>query len=550
MNDNTAMQTRRKVLGLTGAAAALGAMPAGAAIRPFDLDKRGGAAMRLRINTAQAQALKPKVSQAANGDETALPRWIACYTKGFPTTQLGEVAGGAYETLLRAVESGRPADFEAIARGSGRRQTNPQAALAYCLEGGDPHRFACPPAPSFSSAEMAAEMAEMYWLALARDIPFRDYATNPLIQRAAQELKTTPRAVFRGPTPGDLDGPYISQFLARPFAVSSTFVEQRYRTPAAGIDFMTTYSEWLQLQGGLPPWRNYTWDPTPRYIRSGRDLAEWAHYDFLYQAFLNAALILANYRPETLLSDTRIVLSETNPYRRSLAQDGFVTFGLAQAVDWLGRVTTAALKAAWAQKWLVHRRLRPEAFAGRIHQTLTKTASYPIHSNILNSAAAGETYARWGTYLLPQSYPEGSPTHPSYPGGHATVAGACSVILKALFDENAFMPDCVHASADGLTLEPCPPGFVPTVGNEINKLVFNVAMGRQWAGIHYRSDSTAGARLGEEVAISILQDLVETLHEEFAGFSFTRLDGTPVMITRKSGGLTTPPLPHSPSDAW
>ena len=39
----------------------------------------------------------------------------------------------------------------------------------------------------------------------------------------------------------------------------------------------------------------------------------------------------------------------------------------------------AALKAAWAQKWLVHRRLRPEAFGGRIHLTKTKTGSYPIH---------------------------------------------------------------------------------------------------------------------------------------------------------------------------
>ena len=39
------------------------------------------------------------------------------------------------------------------------------------------------------------------------------------------------------------------------------------------------------------------------------------------------------------------------------------------------------------------------------------------------------------------------------------------------------MPDCVHASADGLSLEPCPPGFVPTIGAEINKLAFNIAMG-------------------------------------------------------------------------
>ena len=34
----------------------------------------------------------------------------------------------------------------------------------------------------------------------------------------------------------------------------------------------------------------------------------------------------------------------------------------------------------------------------------------------------------------------------------------------------------MHAAADGLTLKPCPSDFVPTVGNEINKLVSNVAM--------------------------------------------------------------------------
>ena len=67
---------------------------------------------------------------------------------------------------------------------------------------------------------------------------------------------------------------------------------------------------------------------------------------------------------------------------------------------------------------------------------------------------------------------------------------------------------------------------------EIDKLVFNIAMGRSWAGIHYRSDTTAGARVGEDVAISILQDLVRTCTEDFEGFSFTRVDGTPVKINR------------------
>jgi hypothetical protein len=150
-------------------------------------------------------------------------------------------------------------------------------------------------------------------------------------------------------------------------------------------------------------------------------------------------------------------------------------------------------------------------------------------SDILNSAAVQRTYQIWGSYLLPQAYPEGSPLHPSYPGGHGTVAGACSVVLKAMFDETGLMPDCVHASADGLSLEPCPPGFVPTIGNEINKLVFNIAMGRSWAGIHYRSDSLAGMRL---VGIAILQGLVRTCTEDFDGFAFTRFDGTPVRINR------------------
>lgn len=113
------------------------------------------------------------------------------------------------------------------------------------------------------------------------------------------------------------------------------------------------------------------------------------------------------------------------------------------------------------------------------------------------------------------------------------MAGACSIMLKAMFDENALMPDCVHASADGLSLDPCPPEFVPTIGAEVNKLVSNIAMGRSWAGIHYRSDSTAGIRLGEEVAISILQDLVRCPTEDFEGFAFTRIDGTKVKINRQ-----------------
>lgn len=522
---------RRRFLSLP-AVAVFSSDSAKADFSTLGLGDRRQAALRIRQSTAMAQDSLPAISQRSNSDESVIPRWASCFTKGLPTTQSGEAEPGAYETLLRAIESGKHADFERISRGSGRRFVSPQASYAFSLEGGDSHCFACPPAPAFSSAEFALEMTEMYWLSLTRDVPFREYAASPVILEAARELKTTPRAVFRGSTNGDLDGPYISQFLARPRPSVSTMFEQRYRIPLSGSDFMTTYSEWLQIQNGVPPWRDYTWDATTRYIRNGRDLAEWVHYDCLYEAFLNAALILMNYRPESTLNETRSVWSEKNPYKYSKVQDGFVTFGKAQVVDWVARVTTAALKAAWAQKWLVHRRLRPEAFAGRVHQMKTKTIEYPVHADLLNSTAVEETHRRFESYLLPQAYPEGSPIHPSYPGGHATVAGACSIVLKALFDENALMPDCVHASADGLSLEPCPSSFVPTIGNEINKLVFNIAMGRSWAGIHYRSDSISGMRLGEDVAISILQDLVQTCTEDSDGFAFTRFDGTPVKINR------------------
>ena len=108
-------------------------------------------------------------------------------------------------------------------------------------------------------------------------------------------------------------------------------------------------------------------------------------------------------------------------------------------------------------------------------------------------------------------------------------------MLKAFFDETQLITDCVMPSADGTSLMPCD-GLALLVGGEMNKLAFNIAMGRNFAGIHYRSDAEAGFRLGEDIAIALLQDWVGTYSEDFTGFRFTRLDGTPVSICR---GCTT-----------
>src|SRR5438105_2063203 len=118
-------------------------------------------------------------------------------------------------------------------------------------------------------------------------------------------------------------------------------------------------------------------------------------------------------------------------------------------------------------------------------------ASYPLHSDVLDSVAVEQTYRRFGSFLLPQAYPEGCPLHPAYPSGHATVAGACATILKAFFDEDLAVPDCVVPSRDGQSLLPYK-GPALTVRGEIEKLAFNVAFGRNFAGIHWRSDSTGG----------------------------------------------------------
>ena len=203
---------------------------------------------------------------------------------------------------------------------------------------------------------------------------FSEYGESPIIAKAiagigglsafAGPTPLNPDTVFRGAQSGCLEGPYLSQFLWKPTPYASGFRDQKHRVPVAGSDFMFRYDEWLVIQNGIPPWLEATFDETPRYIRNGRDLAEYVHFDF---TFLNAALILLDERPETLLNRNPIY-DFKSPYRPSVVQGGFVTFGSAQVFDWLARAAVPALKAAWNQKWLVHRRLRPEEFGGRLER--------------------------------------------------------------------------------------------------------------------------------------------------------------------------------------
>lgn len=541
MNRDNRRSFLRQIAALAGASAERGAVLK----RPPIASSRAQAAFEIRQSAAVFQSEQAAADHPTNGDETLFPTYIGSFCKGLPHAQNGEVLPAAYQSLLEGLSAGTVTALEGIDRGSGMKFVDPLAAFAFQLEGADSHRLGTAAPPTLSSPDAAGEMVELYWQAVTRDVPFTAYNTSLITQAAVQDLnglsafhgptaggKVTTGTLFRGNVVGGLDGPYVSQFFWQPVLVNSSIMNQLFRIAAAGVDYLATYDEWLVLQTGVPPYRQWMADPQPRYIYNGRSLAEWVHFDFLYQAFHNAALILLNQSPETILN-VNPYLNPTNPYKTTKVQTGFATFGGPHICCLLGTACEAALMAAWFQKWLVHRRTRPEEFGGRVHQTKTGAVPYPVHGDLLNSAALKAVFAANNTYLLPQAYPEGCPLHPSYPSGHATVSGACSVILKAFFDENQILTDCVSASSDGLSLIPFD-DIALTVGSEINKLAFNVAMGRDFAGIHYRSDAEAGLRLGEDVAIAMLQDLVQTLAEDFTGFQFTRMDGTPVSISKRT----------------
>lgn len=524
-----------------------------AAFVPARVPEAGGTqrqktAYELRVACALAEGRRPPAVGATNGDEILYPSLIGNFTKGFLHNQLGEVdqSQGSYQALLHAVSTQKHADFEAIPIGYVRKMVNAESAFTYEMDGGDSHTFDMLPPPAFSSSQAAAEMVELYWQALARDIPFAQWSTSPVIQAAAAELSSlkgyagpvngagqiTPDVIFRGTAPGCLAGPYISQYLLKTIYFGSTPREQMYRTGVVAADYMTDYGEWLQIQNGLGPYRTEVFDPTFRYIHSGRDMAQFVHYDYTYQAFLQAALIIMDQHPETLLQFNTYQLASSNPYKTSRVQTGFTTFGSAHVLDLLARASNMALKPACWHKWAIHRRVRPEEFGGHLFNHLAGLAKYPIHSDLLNSKALQATVQSTGGALLPQAYVEGCPIHPSYPAGHAVIAGACATILKAFFFEGALISDTVAPSADGLSLTSAD-GLGLTLGGELNKLAFNVPMGRNWAGIHYRSDASEGLKLGETVAISLLQDHAATVTETFGGFQFTRFDGTTAIVTRE-----------------
>jgi hypothetical protein len=203
----------------------------------------------------------------------------------------------------------------------------------------------------------------------------------------------------------------------------------------------------------------------------------------------------------------------------------------------LAAVALEAIKAVWYQKWWVHLRHRPESGGAIVYLLKTGqggTIKGHVSNTVLNSQAVASSFAANNSYFLSQAFPEGSPTHPAYPTGHGTVAGACITALKFFFDGTFVITNPVAPSADGTAAPPyvAPAGEPPlTVNGELHKLAHNISFGHGiHAGIHWRSDTDTSIELGEAVALSYLRDRARTYNEHFS-VSLTKLDGTNVTIS-------------------
>lgn len=401
---------------------------------------RASLAFKVREEAALLARSRARVIHVANAEELryripfdssqfpGMPSHIANYTKGLPHDKATGVIlnPNDFQTFIRAIDAGDKFSIREIPLGPQIPEPRFMSGIAgpgtdvrawesmgggntYDLQGPDAQTVTMPPAPTLDSDELIAEITESYWMALLRDIPFSAFKTCSDVRNAVESLNRTawvqlsknggnafltdaerrrlrgpftPETVFRGITHGDLDGPYLSQFMligntgiGNAHSIADGFiqygghrVDQRVRAVEKGRDFMTTWQSFMDVQNGADVRNREVYDDEVgfRFISTPRDLATYVHFDALYQAYLNACLIM---------------LGMGVPFDKGLPfqldddidkQQTFATFGGPHILSLVTEVATRALKAVRVQKFNVHRRLRPEAVGGLVERVFNE----------------------------------------------------------------------------------------------------------------------------------------------------------------------------------
>ena len=487
------------------------------------------------------------------------------------------------DELLSCVLESTPATLSAAANSqaseSTRKFVSPHAGLSFTLTGGDPKLVGCAPPLVCTEPKNIFEMCEVYQRSLLRDVPFTNWDGDPKVVSAVAALNAfpadertisyaiTPETLLRGESKGvdgmnaELVGPYISQMLFAKIDYDNMLFDQRYKNE---LDQHTqvTHKGYINVQNGGATDPILFGDTT--FVNNLRCNGSIVHNDALFSFGQRAAItLLKNGISLTPINDIRT--DKTKPYPVS----NFVSIGppdlLANIADAAGK----SLYTAFNQKWCMNMKIRPEVLAsiiglvqkGELNRSfpglddLEKLLNGPAAATIADVRAKNQSIdpsnPEYDTYNLDCLYPEGSPVHPSYPAGHACVAGATVTIIKAMMEtteENAEgiiterkwsdtgLP-VVIASADGDTLEPYTKddSAMMTINGELNKLASNISLGRDAAGVHYRCDGDCARKVGEEVAINLLRDITSCYYEtesgSFPGYTLVKFDGTPIKIS-------------------
>jgi hypothetical protein len=455
-------------------------------------------------------------SQHDNGDEQryADRRYPGSFAKGLAHSgELGLVDPVGYRTYLRAIRTGNPRDLSAIPTPFLRSLIASVIDLDFAYEGDDATQFALPPAPMLASATTAAELIELYWAAVARDVPLTRYADDPQIAAACAELSSLgdiagfprsgtaiePTQIFRAAGRA-LEGPLISQFywidiVREPLGGAP----QALRFARPGKDYLIDRDGFVAAQS-TPEYGAEELVENRAYVYSLRCLADCLGRAGAEAVFANAEAFLASLDSSAL-----------QPF-----YDPVVVRELCASAQAL------AGRAIYFQKLLVHRRVRPEA-VGWLLDLTRRGHAMPLHASLVHAKAVAAVESTNGNALLPQAYPGGCPDHPSYPAAHSGTAGAIVTILKAFIVDDFPFPNPTIANDDGTALQPLS-GVHITLGGELDKLAANFAYGRTAAGVHFRSDNHAGLHLGEAVALSVLRDRTRTMVSA-GGFAVRTFDG-------------------------
>lgn len=586
-------------------------------------DERRQTVREVRVAAADHAAARFHPHHLANGDEQryADARYAMSFTKGLEhdaTTGLLKNADH-FEAFRNAIDTGFIDAFTASVpvpmpkQGERRQWEAPTAGLVYDLEGPDAQAVTMDPAPALGSSELAYEMAEVYELALLRDEPlsaFIDGGGSSKLKESLKRLNKLPytqqgfpgrprlhgknaeieeQQAFRGSSPGVTEGPYLSQFMLigspevlDPAGVSgvtkgriqygSISIDQKVAEATEGRDYMQNKDDWLEVQNGFMPTPDQEYTGNTRFMSTPRDLATYVHYDALYEAYLNACIILLDmgtpFDPGfDALSGMRDFVAVGNSRHRRNA-GGFALYGGPHILTLVTEVATRALKAVRYQKFNVHIRLRPEALAGRL-ACRSQFGDFPRFSHALNALADeiehtikevenfNKKTCKASEAFLPMAFNEGSPMHPAYGAGHATVAGACVTILKAYFDTSTvlvkpggkdearfkhFEPDCGDTSVayvsdyqagnqdSGQKLKEAPVDKPLTLEGELNKLAANISIGRNMAGVHYFTDYYDSLRMGEAIAIGMLEEQALCYRTDPFVMSLATFDGDVVRV--------------------